>query len=178
MLADVSLGSLSVLACLGVLERCRPQGGKSFTTLRLVSESRLSLPAASCHAPVAPDCLIGTFQVRGPDKPGQSAQTVIHLFSSRRCSCPLFLRSPRGIRHCGGARVILRQGKGKINDKWLGFFMEHNKKRTATWLPYWPIFLSIIQRRLQSETHNKGTHWEVKYVHRKPLQEGIFQYIH
>lgn len=84
----------------------RTRAGESFAARCSVSRSRLSLPAASCHAPIAPDCLIGTFQVRGPDKPGQSTQTVIHLFSSRRCSCPPSLRSPRGIRHRGGARVI------------------------------------------------------------------------
>lgn len=55
-----------------------------------LSQSRLSLPAASCHAPVAPDCLIRTFQLRGSDKSGQSSQTVIHLFCSHRCSWPLF----------------------------------------------------------------------------------------
>lgn len=83
-----------VLARLRVLERSRPGDGKTFSALCSVSRSRLSLPAACCHAPVAPDCLIGTFQVREPDKPGQSAQTVIHLFSSRRCSCPFFCALP------------------------------------------------------------------------------------
>lgn len=73
-----------------VSRRCRLVAGKSFAALCSLSQSRLSLPAASRHAPAAPDCLIGTFQVRGSDKSGRSAQTVIHLFSSRRCSCPPF----------------------------------------------------------------------------------------
>lgn len=79
-----------MLACLRVSRRCRLMAGKSFAALCSLSQSRLSLPAASRHAPAAPDCLIGTFQVRGSDKSGRSAQTVIHLFSSRRCSCPPF----------------------------------------------------------------------------------------
>lgn len=88
------------------------------------------------------------------DKPGQRTQTVIHLFSSRRCSCPFFLlvlsqrywtvwRSK--------SNVNAGQGK-KINDKWLraGNFM---------WSSYWPIFPSIIQSRLQSKKYNKEIHW-------------------
>lgn len=71
-------------------KRCRLGAEKSFPAPCCLSQSRLSLPAASCHAPIAPDCLIGTFQVRGPDKPGHNTQTVIHLFGSRRCSCPPF----------------------------------------------------------------------------------------
>lgn len=46
---------------------------RSSAALGFTSPSRLSVPAASRHAPPAPDCLIRTFQVRGPDKPGQSA---------------------------------------------------------------------------------------------------------
>lgn len=126
------------------------RGGKSSAALCSVSQSRLSLPAASRHAPIAPDCLIGTFQVRGLDRPGQSTQTVIHLFGSRRCSCPLFLRSPRGI--SGG--VIWRRGKEKSMTNDLAFFpTEHSKKRTAIfmWSSYWPTSLSIIQSRLRRE---------------------------
>lgn len=70
----------------------------------LVCLSSLSLPAASRHAPIAPDCLIGKFQVRGPDKPGQSAQTVIHLFGAAGVAALFLCTSPRGI--SAGAGVI------------------------------------------------------------------------
>lgn len=140
MLSDVSHGSLSALACLGALESCRLWGGwrrqrrwswrKVLATLCSASWSRLSLPAASRHAPVAPDCLIGTFQVRRPDKPGQSTQTVIHLFSSRRCSCPPFLSFPRGVWRRGGVRVIWSQDREKPVTNYF-FSMKHSKKRAA-----------------------------------------------
>ncbi len=144
--------------CWHVLERCWRGGGKSSAALCSLSPSRLSLPAASRHAPIAPDCLIGTFQVRGPNKPGQSTQTVIHLFGSRRCSCPLFLRSPRGV--SGGARVIWGRGRQKINDKWLCFFHEPQQEKNRhfyVWSSYWPTSWSIIQSRLRSKKEKKNT---------------------
>lgn len=74
-----------------------------------LSQSRLSWPAASRHAPVAPDCLIRTFQVRGSDKSGQSTQTVIHLFCSHRCSWPPFSL------HLVSVKVNWRQGREDEN---------------------------------------------------------------
>lgn len=146
-------------ACLGVLEKVVTRGVESPSP---PPQSRLSLTAASRHAPVAPDCLIGTFQVRGPDKPGHSTQTVIHLFGSRRCSCPRFsLRAPRGI----SGRVIWRRGKGKkksmTNDSaffFFFFFMKHSKKKkrhSYVWSSYWPTSRSIIQSRLWSKKKKK-----------------------
>ncbi|KAK2822504.1 hypothetical protein Q5P01_022569 [Channa striata] len=61
--AHVSPGPPCAGKSRGFQRGCRPEGGKSFAALCSVSQNRLSLPAASCHAPVAPDCLIGTFQV-------------------------------------------------------------------------------------------------------------------
>lgn len=84
------------------------------------------------------------------NKPGQSTQTVIHLFGSRRCSCPLFLLSPSGISR--GARVIWSQGRGKksmTND--FAFSMKHSKQRTHIFVRpcYWLTSLFIFQRRLK-----------------------------
>lgn len=84
----------------------------------LAPHLRLSAPAASRHAPIAPDCLIGTFLlVTSLD----TAQTVIHLFSSHRCSFSVSLRSPRSISRRAVARVLWSLGSRKINDKWLGY---------------------------------------------------------
>lgn len=54
------------LYVLGCFREASTSGWTSFVALCSVSQSRLSLPAASRHAPIAPDCLIGAFQVRGP----------------------------------------------------------------------------------------------------------------
>lgn len=68
-------------------------GRRAFASLCSRSQGRLSLPGASRHAPVAPDCLPGTFQAGEADESGQHTQTVIHLFSSHRCSFSLSLKS-------------------------------------------------------------------------------------
>lgn len=145
MLTDVSHGPpVSVLARLWGFRDVWTRGWKSFGALCSSPQSRLFLPAASCHAPIAPDCLIGTFQVRGPDKPGQSSQTVIHLFSSRRCSCPLSLRSPRGIGLSWRSKSNLKARQKKINDKWLGLFSWSSERKEQIFFPHVPILLTYI----------------------------------
>lgn len=118
--------------------------------------SRFPVPAASCHAPPAPDCLIPTFQVRRPNKPRQCTLTVIHLFGSRRCSSPLPPRSPRGISHYRAAAVDAGEASQR---QMTGVFFPKSwvRKEHLFFLcpSSWPIFLSIVDSR-QRRPNTKG----------------------
>lgn len=126
-------------------ERCRPRAGKSFSTLCSASESRLSLPAACRHAPVAPDCLIGTFQVRGSTSQDRAPRQWYTCSAAAGVAALFFCTLPEvlGVVEESKGRVILRQDRGKSMTNDLAFSWS-----TVTMCSsYWPISLSIIQSR-------------------------------
>lgn len=123
VLADMSHGlSLSILARLRVLEMCK-RGLESPSPLfaRCLRAGYLSLQQAATRLL---HLIVSSAHSRweGPTSRDRAPRQWYTCSAAAGVAALFFLRSPRGIRHRGGARVIWRRGREKINDKWLGFF--------------------------------------------------------